>query len=213
MSREPRAPDSGVEPESASPIAVISAYGAFRLLLVLLALWSFFEGFVLFSGFNALSLGGADRTTERVIGLQMIGYVPVYGLLAWQRERYRLLVWVPYFAQLAIIVPVGWSVLTGNFDGILLLVVSITFFVLLFYFWWHSHPLDFYTEDDDEYDEDQDDDPEEGDSAYDEEDDAPTPPPLSRRGATRPPPRRTQSSPPAPKPGDTPRGRFRRRDS
>lgn len=215
MSREPRAPDSDLEPESASPIAVISAYGAFRLLLVLLALWSFFEGFVLFSGFNALSLGGADRTTERVIGLQMIGYVPVYGLLAWQRERYRLLVWVPYFAQLAIIVPVGWSVLTGNFDGILLLIVSITFFVLLFYFWWHSHPLDFYTEDDEEYEEDEEEDAEEDgeDPDVDYDDDEPNPPPPSRRSTTRPPPRRTQSSPPSPKPGDTPRGRFRRRDS
>jgi hypothetical protein len=147
MSREPRAPEPPIE--SASPVAVISAYGAFRLLLILLALWSFFEGFALFSGFNSLSLGGTDRTAERVIGLQMIGYVPVYGLLAWQRERYRLLVWVPYFAQLAVIVPVGWAVLTGNFDGILLLIVSVVFFVLLFYFWWHSHPLDFYAEDDD----------------------------------------------------------------
>ena len=71
MSRESRAPEPA--PESASPIAVISAYGAFRLLLVLLALWSFFEGFALFSGFNALSLGDANRAAQRIVGLQMIG--------------------------------------------------------------------------------------------------------------------------------------------
>jgi hypothetical protein len=178
---------------------VISAYGAFRLLLIMLALWSFFEGFALFTGFGALSLGGNDRTAERVIGLQMIGYVPVYALLAWQRDRYRLLVWVPYFAQLAIIVPVGWAVITGpSGSGLLLLIVSIVFFVMLFYFWWHSHPLDFYAEDVEVYaDED-----EEEDVDGDDDDGGP---PL--------PPARRASPPPAAKPrDDTRRGRFRRRD-
>jgi hypothetical protein len=181
---------------------VISAYGAFRLLLIMLALWSFFEGFALFTGFGALSLGGNDRTAERVIGLQMIGYVPVYALLAWQRDRYRLLVWVPYFAQLAIIVPVGWAVITGpSGSGLLLLIVSIVFFVMLFYFWWHSHPLDFYAEDDEEYD-DEDEDGEEEDVDGDDDDGGP---PL--------PPARRASPPPAAKPrDDTRRGRFRRRD-
>jgi len=126
-------------------VAVISAYGAFRLLLILLAIWSFIEGFALFTGgFEALTFGGNDRTAERVIGGQLIVFVPVYGLLAWQREKYRLLIWVPYGAQLAIIVPTAWALLQGDTDGLLLLVVSATFFALLFYFWWQSHPLDFF---------------------------------------------------------------------
>ena len=148
------------QPEPSQPpatrqeaVAVISAYGAFRLLVILLAIWSFIEGFALFTGsFDALTLGGKDRTAEQVIGAQMIVLVPVYGLLAWQRERYRLLIWVPYVAQLAIILPLTWAVLRGHTDGILLLFVSLVFFVLLFYFWYHSHPLDFFQEPEEEED-------------------------------------------------------------
>lgn len=152
MSHQPE-PSRSLQPPATrqEAVAVISAYGAFRLLIVLLAIWSFIEGFALFTGsFDALTLGGKDRTAEQVIGAQMIVLVPVYGLLAWQRDRYRLLVWVPYVAQLAIILPLTWAVLRGHADGILLLLVSVIFFVLLFYFWYHSHPLDFFVEDDEE---------------------------------------------------------------
>lgn len=136
-------------------VAVISAYGAFRLLIILLAIWSFIEGFALFTGsFDALTFGGHDRTAERVIGAQLIVFVPVYALLAWQRERYRLLIWVPYGAQLAIILPTAWSLLHGHTDGLLLLVVSASFFALLFYFWWHSHPLEFFQPGEEEEEED-----------------------------------------------------------
>ena len=138
-------------------VAVISAYGAFRLLIVLLAIWSFIEGFALFTGsFDALTLGGHDRTAEQVVGAQMIVLVPVYSLLAWRRERYRLLIWVPYGAQLAIILPLAWSLLKGNTDGLLMLIVSLIFFVLLFYFWYHSHPLDFFQPGEEEAEEEED---------------------------------------------------------
>lgn len=138
-------------------VAVISAYGAFRLLIILLAIWSFIEGFALFTGsFDALTFGGHDRTAERVIGAQLIVFVPVYALLAWQRERYRLLIWVPYGAQLAIILPTAWSLLHGHTEGLLLLVVSASFFALLFYFWWHSHPLEFFQAGEEEVEEDED---------------------------------------------------------
>jgi hypothetical protein len=189
---------SGRAATNTNAVAVISAYGAFRVLLVLLAVWTFFEGFALFTGgVGALSFGGADRTAERVIGAQMVVFVPVYGLLAWQRERYRLLIWVPYFAQIAIVVPTAWALLRGKTDGVLLLVVSGTFFVLLFYFWWHSHPLDFFEEDDepgdddDLEDEDDDDDAEEGAPAGAAR--RPRPPMRGRDVVRRP-------------------GRFRRRD-
>ncbi len=126
-------------------MSVISAYGAFRLVVVLLAIWSFIEGFSLFTGsFDALTLGGDDRTAERIVGAQMVVLVPVYALLAWRRDRYRLLIWVPYVAQLAIILPIAWSALQGETDGLLLMLVSVIFFALMFYFWWQSHPLDFF---------------------------------------------------------------------
>ena len=162
----PTPPESAKAAAQTSAVAVISAAGAFRLILVLLAIWSFFEGFALFTGgFSALSLGGDDRAAEQIIGAQMIVFVPVYALLAWQREKYRLLIWVPYGAQLAIIVPITWRLLFhSEADGLLLMVVSLTFFVMLFYFWWHSHPLDFFSgssdgeESDDEDGEDEDED-------------------------------------------------------
>jgi hypothetical protein len=174
MSQHPTTPPSAGAPQVRrdDAVAVISAYGAFRLLIILLAIWSFLEGFALFTGsFSALTLGGQDRTAERVIGAQMIVLVPVYGLLIWRRDQYRLLIWVPYGAQLAIMLPTAIGLLRGDTDGILLLFVSAFFFVLLFYFWWHSHPLDFFRdevelpgadEDDAEY--------EEAESDEDEED-------------------------------------------
>jgi hypothetical protein len=143
--RPPAGDGQGAAASRETAVAVISAYGAFRLLLVLLAVWTFLEGFALVSGaLNALSLGGHDRNAERIIGAQMIVLVPIYAVLVWQRERYRLLIWVPYAAQLAIILPTGWALLHADTDNALLFAVSAIFFVLLFYLWWHSHPLDFY---------------------------------------------------------------------
>jgi hypothetical protein len=144
------------ESTAAYSTAVIDAYSAFRLLVILVAIWSFVEGFALFTGgIEALSLD-ADRTAERIIGAQMIVLTPVFGLLAWRRDQFRLLLWLPYAAQLAIIVPIALSILSGDGDGILLFVVSLFFFVLLFYFWWHSHPLEHFAEEFDEDDEDED---------------------------------------------------------
>lgn len=154
----PTPPDPAQPAAQPNAVAVISATGAFRLLLVLLAMWSFFEGFALFTGgLGALSLGGNDRMAEQIIGAQMIVFVPVYALLAWQRERYRLLIWVPYGAQVAIILPTAWGLLFhSDTDGVLMLIVALIFFVMLFYFWWHSHPLDFFTGQDDGEDGDED---------------------------------------------------------
>lgn len=191
----PTPPEPAKPAAQPSAVAVISATGAFRVLLILLAVWSFFEGFALFTGaVSALSLGGHDRTAERIIGAQMIVFVPVYALLAWNRERYRLLIWVPYGAQLAIILPTIGNVVRFQRDGAGLFVISLTFFVLLFYFWWHSHPLDFFSGSAaDEYDD------EDEDASEDDEDDGEGRPSSQRAirardGARRP-------------------GRFRRRDT
>lgn len=192
----PTPPEPATPPAQQTTIDVISAAGAFRLLLILLAVWTFFEGFALFTGgLSALSLGG-NRTAEQIVGAQMICFVPAYALLAWQRDRYRLLLWVPYGAQLAIILPVAWGILfRGDHHGLLLLVVSLTFFALLFYFWWHSHPLDFFANarDEEEYEDGEE---MENDSG-DRDNGAPS---ASRRPATR-------ARDAARKPG-----RFRRRD-
>ena len=149
MSQAPE-PSPPPRPTSArdDAVAVISAYGAFRLLLILMAIWSFFEGFALFFGRGgALTLGGSGeqkRVAEQIIGAHMLLLVPVYGLLAWRREQYRALMWIPYAAQLAMILPLGISLLRFQNVGVLLLVVSLVFFSLLVYFWWQSRPLEFF---------------------------------------------------------------------
>ena len=123
-------------------IAVVSAYGAFRLLLGLLAAWSFFAGFAMIIG--ALDFGD-DALAQRVIGAHMVVLAPVYGLLAWRRSEYRYFIWIPYAAQAAIVLPGLWElVINQNLEGALVLVVSIIFLVLLVYLWTSSHPLGFF---------------------------------------------------------------------
>jgi hypothetical protein len=145
-------------------IAVVSAYGAFRLLLGLLAAWSFFAGFALIIG--ALAFGG-DSLAERVIGAHMVVLSPVYGLLAWRRNEYRYFIWIPYAAQAAIVLPGLWAlVVNQDGDGGLLLIISIIFLVLLVYLWTSSHPLGFFQPAESEEEDD-------GDDMFDEaEDDA-----------------------------------------
>ncbi|TAK59212.1 MAG: hypothetical protein EPO22_10435 [Dehalococcoidia bacterium] len=153
MSQAPQ-PSPTPKPASArdDAVAVINAYGAFRVLLVLMAIWSFFEGFALFFGRGgALTLGGSGeekRVAEQIIGAHLLILVPVYGLLAWRRDRYRALMWIPYAAQLAMVLPLGISLLRLQNVGVLLFVVSAVFLTLLVYFWWQSHPLEFFQKND-----------------------------------------------------------------
>lgn len=162
---------------SDSAIAVVSAYGAFRLLLVLLAAWTVFAGFSLLTqGISALTFGADDSATERVAGAYMLILAPIYGLIAWRREDFRLLLWLPYAAQLAIIVPLMWAIFSGDGDandGALMLVISVIFLVLLIYVWWSSHPIDFFGPDEEEEAEYEDEeyDPEAEDVEYQYEED------------------------------------------
>jgi hypothetical protein len=179
--RAPR--DTNVPRSSDNAIAVISAYGAFRVLMVLLAIWTFFAGFSLITqGVGALSFGNSSASAERVVGAQMMMLAPVYGLLAWRREDYRLLIWIPYAAQLAIVLPTVYDLFISRDrdfqDGALMLIVSLIFFVLLVYFWFSSKPAEFFhpAEGDEEEELDADD----ADAEQDEH-------------ASPPPPRRTTS--------------------
>lgn len=170
MSRSPQPPRSTARDAQDDAVAVVSAYGAYRVLVVLLAIWTFFAGFALLTqGVTALSFGGQDAGAERVIGAHMLMLVPLYVLLAWKRAEYGRLVWIPYAAQLAVILPTGWTWLTdGDLDeGVLLFMIASIFLALLLYVSWSSHPLDFFRgdageeEEVEEYDDDEleDDDP------------------------------------------------------
>ena len=55
------------------PGAMISAYGAFRLLMFALAVWSAFAGFVLVTqAFGGFALD-SDDAAERIVGAHMVG--------------------------------------------------------------------------------------------------------------------------------------------
>ena len=174
----PRDTDAGRSSDNA--ISVISAYGAFRVLMVLLAIWTFFAGFSLMTqGVSALSFGNNSASAERVVGAHMMMLAPVYGLLAWRRDEYRLLIWIPYAAQLAIILPTVYDLFISRDrdfqDGALMLVVSLIFFVLLVYFWFSSKPAEFFHAADEDEDEDLDDDDVDDDADDTEGEAAPTP--------------------------------------
>jgi hypothetical protein len=119
---------------------------------------------LLTQGADPLSFGDDNEAAQRVLGAHMIILAPVYGLLAWRRTEYRLFVWIPYAAQLAIVLPSLWELVfdPGDFHGAVPLIVSIIFLALLFYVWTSSRPLSFFQtaedEDDDESDGDDDDD-------------------------------------------------------
>jgi hypothetical protein len=164
MSQPPPA-DQRAAMDADDAFAVVSAYGAFRLLLGLLAAWSFFAGFALIIG--AMEYGD-DPLTRRVLGAHMLMLAPMYLLLAWRRADYRYFIWVPYAAQIAIVAPGLWElVVNQDFEGPLVLVVSAIFLALLIYLWTSSRPLAAFRSSDVEEDEDI-------DEFDDEEEDAPS---------------------------------------
>jgi hypothetical protein len=136
---------------------VLSAQGAFRVLIIVIAAWTLFAGFSLFTqGLGRVSFGGDDEAAERIIGAFMLMLVPLYGLMAWKRDEYHLLVWVPFAAQLAVLVPMLWDLLFGTRDiddGVLMFVVSLIFLVLLVYVWQASGPASLFGGPAEEYDE------------------------------------------------------------
>ena len=175
----PRDDDEGKPRPPASPIAVISVYGAQRVVLALLALWTFFAGFSLLTqGVGALSFADNSASAERVVGAHMLVLAPIYGLLAWRQEDYPLLAWIPYAGLLAVILPTIYDLFISRDrdfqDGALMLIVSLIFFVLLAYFRFFSQPAhvvlpedeDGEEEEDEEYDEELEDD--EAEEEYEE---------------------------------------------
>ena len=123
-------------------VAVISATGALRLLLLLLAVWTAFSGLsmAVFQGINAATLAGGleDEAAQRLLGVHLLALTPVYLLLAWRPREYRLLLWLPYTVQVGVIIVTAYDVIAGNRDmedGALPLVVAGIFLALLVYVW------------------------------------------------------------------------------
>lgn len=145
MSEEHTTPPSPTGAEEERPAPVISAQSALRLLLVLLAIWTAFSGLALvfFQDAAAATIGGGleggeGEAAQRLLGVHLLVLAPIYGLLVWEPQRFRLLLWVPYAAQGGVVAVTAFDILTLDrdfLDGALPLIVAAAFLVALVYVW------------------------------------------------------------------------------
>lgn len=144
MSEQEATTQPSAEAKPARPSGgVISAESAQRLVLVLLALWTLLSGLALtfFQDASEATIGGGleggeGAAAQRLLGVHLLVLAPVYGLIAWEPKRFRLLLWIPYFAQGGVVAATLYDIMTGDrdfTDGALPLIVAIIFFVLLLY--------------------------------------------------------------------------------
>ncbi len=129
--------DSGQEP----PAGMISADRALRLLLILLTIWTAFSGLVLLffpDSAEATIGGGQGEAAQRLLGVHVLVLAPIYGLLAWNRDRYQMFLWIPFVVQAAVVIVTVLNMVTGDLDfidGLLPLTVGATFLTLLVFVW------------------------------------------------------------------------------
>lgn len=145
MSEERSTPPPSTDAQEERPAGVISAQSALRLLLVLLAIWTFFSGLALVFFQDAADAtigggleGGQGAAAQRLLGVHLLVLAPLYGLLVWKPDRYGSLIWVPYAAQIGVVAVTFYDIMTGDREfknAALPLIVAITFMVLLLYVW------------------------------------------------------------------------------
>ena len=120
---------------------MISADRALRVILILLTLWTAFSGVALLffpDNTEATIGGGQGPAAQRLLGVHILVLAVIYGLLAWNRDGYRMLLWVPFAVQAAVVVITVLNIVTGDLDfldGLLPLAVATTFLVLLVLIW------------------------------------------------------------------------------
>jgi hypothetical protein len=131
--------------EARGPTAkgVISAESAQRVVLVLIALWTLISGLALtfFRDASEATIGGGldggqGAAAQRLLGVHLLVLAPLYGLLAWEPRRFRLLLWVPYAAQTGVVLTTMYDIGAGDRsfeDAVLPLIVAIVFLALLLY--------------------------------------------------------------------------------
>ena len=130
------------QPATSASDATISTRLLTRVIILLVAVWSMVAGVVLvgFHGASSGSLGAgvSDDAGQRLVGAHLLVLVPAYLLLAWRPGRYSSFLWLPFGAQLAVALTVGYSILNGETDfgdGILAFAVSAIFVALLAFVW------------------------------------------------------------------------------
>ena len=124
------------------PEAMISTRLLTRIIIGLIAAWSLLAGIVLVGfqgvGSGALGAGVDDAAGQRLLGAHFLVLAPVYMMMALRPERYESLLWLPFGAQMAVVLGVSYGIVVGdtNFgDGILAVTVGAIFAGLLAFFW------------------------------------------------------------------------------
>ncbi len=140
--RDPEATQQDPDvPGQETPPGMISADRALQVILILLTLWTAFSGVaLLFFPDNAEATigGGQGPAAQRLLGVHVLVLAVIYGLLAWNREGYRMLLWIPYAVQAAVVVITVLNIVTGDLDfldGLLPLAAAATFLTLLILIW------------------------------------------------------------------------------
>ena len=145
MNEEQNGPPPDTEAVEEHPGAVISARSTLRLVIGLLAMWTLLSGLALtfFQDASAATIGGGlkggeGEAAQRLLGVHLLVLAPIYGLLAWDPRRFRLLLWVPYAAQGGVVAATAFDLIATSRklqDGALPLIVATIFLVLLVYVW------------------------------------------------------------------------------
>jgi hypothetical protein len=133
------------------PAGTVSANTLLRVILILLTIWTLFSGLALLffsDNADATIAGGQSVAAQRLLGVHILVLALVYGLLAWRREQYNNLLWVPFIVQPAVILVVLVNVVTGKSDltDVLLPLVVAGAFLALLVFVWRSGQLDVFPE-------------------------------------------------------------------
>lgn len=128
--------------DASRPQATVSTQLLTRVVILLIAIWDSLAGLVLLAfqgaGTGALGAGLEDVAAQRLLGAHLLVLVPLYGLLAWRLDHYRGLMWLPFSAQAAVMLVIGYNMLEGDTsfgDGILGFGFSLVFVSLLSFVW------------------------------------------------------------------------------
>jgi hypothetical protein len=118
--------------------STISMRHVFQILLAVLAVWTAIAGILIavVGGTVARVLTGVEDNpaANHIIGAHFLLIAPVYVLLIKNMDRYRSLIWFPFAAQAAVLVPALFDVFGGNrdlADAIVQILVSASFLAVI----------------------------------------------------------------------------------
>jgi hypothetical protein len=129
-------------PPQPPPGTQISSHLLLRIIILLIAVWTGVAGAVLLAvhgvSSGALGAGVTDQSGQRLVGIHMLLLVPVYLVIVVRYDRFNSLIWLPFAAQLAVALVVGYGMFAGETsfsNGILAFAVCLIFAALFAFVW------------------------------------------------------------------------------